>query len=295
MCILFLILIPSCYGFCESELITYNDTNIEYKSEIGNSITSLSYSILGIGGLFTIHNSNIYYIVMNLLILTGLTSSLHHYFYTNNRWAHIADIVSMELVVSFSLIYMITDIYYLNLSIIRKILLFFILNMTICMFIYNEINPEIRTILLKTEMGLIILYHIHVIYYFYINNLPIKHKILKSTSINGIMFGLSISCWYLDNICYERVHNIINFHALWHIFSSMALFNSLNITIIYHSYHNNIKFKWISLCKKLPYLFFVVNLTNEKSNIQNNYTNINLEEIKLIEGNNSHRRIKSYG
>ena len=61
---------------------------------------------------------------------------------------------------------------------------------------------------------------------------------------------------------------------------------------------NNIEYEWVSLCKKLPYLFFTIKLSTKKSNTKNSYTyaNINMEE-----GNASplnfyyHRRIKSYG
>ena len=82
-------------GFCESQL--YNNTiNLKidnstlyliknnFKYELSNSISSIIYSIYGFYGL-TLKNNNInFYVLMNMFILTGLGSGLHHFFYTNN-------------------------------------------------------------------------------------------------------------------------------------------------------------------------------------------------------------------
>ena len=288
------ILIPKCTGFCESKLLINNATDTEFLSEIGNSITSLSYSIFGIIGAFNELNTVLYYIVMNLIFLMGLMSFLHHYFYTNNKWAYIADITCMEMLVSMSLIYMIANNSAVYLNNIQKLLILVTLTNTIAMFIYNILNVKTRFILFATNLGCIVLYQKYIILFFYKNNKNIFKHILKSELVNGCVFGLSVGCWYLDNLCYPRVHVIINAHALWHVFSGLALFNCINLSSIYYAYNNHIEYKWKPLFRKLPYLFFIIKLTKLKSNVRHNYTNINLEDIRLIDTYN-HRRTKSAG
>ena len=76
------------YAFCESKYnnkLLYNTYNItiiseRFNTEIGNSLSSFIYSIIGLYGLkLKNHNFN-YYILMNIFILMGISSALHHFF-----------------------------------------------------------------------------------------------------------------------------------------------------------------------------------------------------------------------
>ena len=300
--VIYLILcnIPLYNGFCESKLIidnTNNTQSIEYFSEVGNSVSSLTFIVFGIVGLFNYNHSVFYYIVMNLMILMGLSSCLHHYYYTNNFWAHMADIICMEQLLTFSLIYMITNTLIINISCVRKLYILIILFGNLTMLIYNHINATIRTNIMISYSGLMIAEHIHILLYFYRYYYSNFYIILKAELFNLIFGGLAIGTWYSDHICFQSIYNITNFHAWWHFFSALTLFNSINLNIIYYAYINNIEYKWISLIKKCPYLFFIVRVTNKKLNISDSSTSINMEDARLINNINefNHRRIRSYG
>ena len=308
-------------GFCESRkensitlVNTYNISIIgnEFKTEIGNSLSSLSYTALGLYGNFNNNNHNYnYYVLNNIFILMGLSSALHHFFYTNNSWAYYADILCLELLISYSLL---NNIYYVikkNTHIYSLIILSNLLIMLIC----NNINLELRTTIIKVNMGFIIINQLFI-------NINIIHKknkyygiiLLKHNISNALLFSLCIIFFYNDDYCDSNSLKYFNPHAFWHIFSGLALNNSINTTIMYYCLMNNKKYKIRKLInsnninnsnksKSLyiinniwKYLLLNVELDNNKYIKKNSSTSFNIEDIKLLKMENGiHRRIKSYG
>ena len=83
------ILFYNVYSSCEYKYNLYhlnltNSSLIEEKEipELLNSITSIFTSLLGFTGIF-VGNNYLYNSNMNILIILGLSSALHHYFYKN--------------------------------------------------------------------------------------------------------------------------------------------------------------------------------------------------------------------
>ena len=106
--ILFFLQISYVYSSCEAYWLS--NISSEYASSIGlsepgNAISSLSYTIFGFAGLLTTNNSIFYHFIMNLFIILGLFSFLHHYYYYNAKWAYSGDIVSMVVLAPMSLLY----------------------------------------------------------------------------------------------------------------------------------------------------------------------------------------------
>jgi hypothetical protein len=307
--ILNILYIPICNAFCESTMITnmINDKNVsisttrnnKYKIELGNSISSIVYGLLGINGLFIKNNSVHFYITMNLFILMGISSTLHHYFYTNNSWAYIADINCVEILLVYSSIYILNNNSFKYFKNTEKFLVFVILSNYIAMIVFNTINIHLRTLLVKGNMSFIILNQICDNLYVYKVDKKYFCILFKHNISNGILFALSITFWYVDLICNKNIQQIINSHALWHVFSGFALYNTINTSIIYYAIINNIEYKINTLFNVgfMRYILLNVELSTKKSNIKNCATSINMEDARLIDIdiNTYHRRIRSYG
>ena len=78
--IILFVTIPTSDAFCEA----YWRSNISsaYSSSVGlsepiNAISSLSYTVFGLIGIIMNNYTNMYYLIMNLSILTGVGSLVH--------------------------------------------------------------------------------------------------------------------------------------------------------------------------------------------------------------------------
>ncbi len=67
----------------------------------------------------------------------------------------------------------------------------------------------------------------------------------------------------------------------------------IQIGQICRAQNNYLQYNWKPLFFRFPWLFFIIQINNKKSNVKNNYTHIRLEEIKLL-GNSNHQRTISY-
>lgn len=164
------------------------------------------------------------------------------------------------------------------------------------MLVFYKIGSGPRNIILQVQMGSIILSQCSIcIYFFYINSV-IKYKIFYSSLWNGVLFSLGAGMWHLDNNCQDwAIQHRFNGHTVWHIMVPWSLFNAINITNVCRYSFNEIKFTWKPLIGKLPGILYVIDVGTEKTNIRNNYTNISLEEVRLICSSKQHRRSNTYG
>ena len=299
--LIFLLFIKESNSLCEATWLTYNNSNIsnpninyENQSELGNAISSLSFTIFGIIGM-SLNNYNVlYHLLMNSFIILGVSSFLHHYYYNLSGWAHDADIISMEFTTSFSLLYIIYNNVVYKYKLIYKISNLLIISNCLIMIIYNRIERGKRTLLMQILIGFMILSQIKICIHIFIINSVIKYKILLTQLYACFLFTLAIVMWYMDNDCPLWTINTFNAHVIWHIGTSWSLFNIINISTIYHCIINDTKFVWVSLFNRAPWLLFIVKLKNEKTNLIHNSTNIDHDELTLLL-DKSHRRTRTVG
>ena len=292
-----IILLPIVESFCELEWT--NRSDILKPGELMNAITSLSYTLLGIIGIITNNHSCVYYLLMNLFILTGISSFLHHYYYAIGSWSHVIDITSMYLLSVFSLFYIVCDNEY-NINKYIKRGCNFLITTTSVSFIttFHLGYHQERSLLFKLTLGEIIFTQMLLCsYYIYINS-HIKKRVIVSSLWNLLLFLIGIIMWYIDDSCEEWVYiNHFNGHSIWHIAISWSLFNTINITNLCRYEYNRINIIWKPLCSVIPGFLYLILITKEKSNMKHNYTDIKLEEIKLLSPNenNHHRRVNTIG
>lgn len=286
---------PIVTSFCE--LNWTNRTDINQPGEIMNAITSLSYTIFGIIGLITNNNTCVYYLLMNLFILTGISSFLHHYYYILGSWSHIIDITSMYLLTVFSLFYIVCDNEYSINKYIKRLFNLLIMITSVAFITAFHLGHEERHLLFKITIGEILFTQLLLCSYFTYINSYIKKRLLLSSLWNLLLFIIGIIMWYIDTSCYEWLYiNHFNAHSIWHITISWSLFNTLNITNLCRYEYNRINTIWKPLFSFIPGFLYLIIITNEKSNIKDSYTNIKLEEIKLLssENTNKHRRNNTF-
>ena len=298
--LLLIIFIQKSQGFCEAYWISnstaYQSNSTENISEVGNAISSLSYSIFGLIGIILRYNTTMYYLLMNLFILLGIASFLHHYNYSNADWAYSADIISMELVTTFSLLYILCDIEYNQSKLFNKFCGFLIISSSLSMIILNTVKPSYRTLILKIFMGSIIASQAKICIHLCILDLMIKYRVFLTLVWSSILFTLAAVMWHIDNDCPYWTINKLNGHTIWHICTAWSLFNVINISTIYRCLLNQTKYTWIPLIECCPWFIFIVKLSNEKTNLIHEYTAIDLDEIKLISyGCKNHRRNRTIG
>ena len=283
----------SCEAYWLSNISSSYSSSIGL-SEPGNAISSLSYTLFGLIGIFTNNNTVLYYIIMNLFIILGLFSFLHHYFYYNAKWAYSGDIISMIALAPLSLVYIICDNNnkFYKYQFITKIFNFMIISFLIIMLIFNEESIDWKTLYQITIAGIIVSQLIICLYFLYIKSF-LNYRILYSSIYSGVIFTIGVNLWILDNECPSWVYlNKFNGHAIWHITLSWALFNVLNVTNVFRYTYNNIKFKWVPMFKRVPWFLYIIYSCEEKSNMIDNGTNINFSEIKLlIDKKYEHRRV----
>ena len=80
-------------AYCESQWLNISNNNpnnssnyIEYLPEMGNAISSFIYTVFGFAGMIPKYQTSMYYLIMNLFIIMGIGSFLHHFFYNNVEW-----------------------------------------------------------------------------------------------------------------------------------------------------------------------------------------------------------------
>ena len=278
----FLFFIPNVGGFCELDWRYYNQTlNVtagEHVSEPGNALSSLVYSGFGIVGLLQQHHSNMYYMIMTLFILMGITSGLHHYFISYGTWTHAADVITMELLTGMSLFYIVCDNEY-QCFCFKKIFNTIIVTGSVSMLVLFKIDNGERTLVLQILVGAIVASQILICsYFFYINSI-LKYRIIKSSLLSASLFSLGVTMWYTDVECPVWMWNTINGHSIWHISLAWSLFNVINITNVCRYEYNYIKYTWKPFIKIFPSILYLIILSNEKSNIRNSFTNISYQEI----------------
>lgn len=291
-----LILLPVIESFCELEWT--NRSDIQAPGELMNAITSLSYTLFGIIGLISNNNTSVYYLLMNLFILTGLSSFLHHYYYVLGSWTHIVDIICMYLLAVFSLFYIVCDNEYSINRYIKRICSFLIINTAVALQTTFHIGYRERHILFKLTIGEILATQLLLCsYHIYINS-DIKKIVILTSLWNLTLFIIGIIMWYIDDSCSKWVYTSrFNAHSIWHIAISWSLFNTINLTNLSRYKYNQVKTIWKPLFSCIPGFLYLISITNEKSNIRHNCTDIKLEEIKLLSPNekNNHRRVNTFG
>ena len=307
-------------GYCEVDwtpnyTIIYNITDPAEIHEIGNAISSLVYCGFGVTGLMLKNYSTMYYLIMNLFILQGITSCLFHYSIYSAMW-HAADVICMELLAGFSLLYIVYYNQYTQynqyktVSYIRKCLNLIILTLIVSMLVLFKIDYEERTLLLEITIGCIIITQVLICTYFFYIKYIFRFRILFSSLLNGALFSFGVTMWHIDIVCPQWMWNRFNGHSLWHICLAWALFNVINITNIfqYNYIYSNRVIIWRPLFKCAPIILYVIIIHNHKSNKSlcdynvelkhiihiDKTANKNIEEIKLL-SNKTHRRNKTIG
>lgn len=287
-------LLPFVNGYCEEQWITKSNASHTGITETFNAISSLSYTIFGLVGLLQKNHSSVYYYIMNLFIFTGIASFLHHYYISWGTWTHLSDVICMQLLAIFSLFYITCDNEY-NLPICKRFfnLLTTFTGLTLLTFLAIGSGP--RTLVLQITISEIVLTQLILcVYLFYINS-PFKRRVIFTSIWNGLLLSGGVTMWYVDNECPTWMYNSrFNGHAIWHIAVSWALFNTISITNFTRYSYNNIEIRWKPLCKYIPGFIYIIIITQNKSNLANSYTIMDLSEIRLLT-NTGHRRIKSFG
>ena len=256
-------------GYCEVDwtpnyTAIYNISNLAETHEIGNAVSSLVYCGFGLTGLMLENYSNMYYLVMNLFILQGISSCLFHYNINSVLW-HAADVICMELLAGFSLLYIVCYnqyqyqyIQYKTFSYIRKFLNLIIVTLSVSMLVLFKIDYEERTLLLEIVIGGIVITQIIICAYFFYIQYIFRFRILFSSLLNSIIFSFGVIMWYVDIECPQWMWNRFNGHSFWHICLAWALFNVINITNICHYNYNHLQIIWKPLFECAPIILYVI-------------------------------------
>ena len=297
--ILIFILIPTSNAFCEAywrSNISTSYGSSENLSEPVNAISSLTYTMFGLVGIFMKNYTNMYYLLMNMFIILGLSSFFHHYYYYDAAWAYAADLICTYFLSCFSLFYIICDNEYFKYKIINKLCSLLIITNYISILVCYKIGFS-NVILIKTIIYGIIASQSIICIYFLIIKSSIKYRILISSLWNFGLGTTGYNLWLYDIECTNWAqHTQFNGHMIWHITIAWTLFNTLNVTNVCRYTFNEIKFTWKPLIKCAPWFLYVIVLSKEKSNITDNYTNIEVGEIKhLLDKTKNHRRVNTYG
>jgi hypothetical protein len=312
--LLILPLINYCNASCEALWRSNISSAYSSSSELSepvNAITSLSYTLFGIIGLLLKNYSIFYYCLMFLFILSGLSSSLHHYYYSDADWAYASDIIAMNSLASFSVFYILCDNEYYKYKTNSKIFDYFmtfiyiILNFITILFYFVSLisykvnNHHWRTFL-KLMIGIIVASQFLICGCHLIYNSKVKYVILKSSLWGSILFSTGITMFYVDHSCPSwSWYNKFNCHSLWHVLVSWSLFNTINVTNISKYTYQGDEIKYKSLIKYFPWFLYTVtvNPCNHLTQVYtvDSYTNTynTSNETKFFL--KSHRRSKSEG
>lgn len=287
----------SCEAFWISN-ISSSYSSSPNLSEPMNAYSSLLYSIFGIIGLSLRNYSEIYYLVMSFIFILGLSSFFHHYYYSNSDWAYASDIISVKLTSSMTIYYITTNHNYFKYLFINKIIGLFNLIFTIYLLVCYKINYN-SNFSIRLNIYLIIFSQLLICFFFFFKNKKYKWLILSCLIWNACLASFGYFMWLIDKDCPKWMYqNRFNGHTIWHITYSWALFNTLNITnVCKYSFDSNRKIIWKSLFPKIPFCLYIIILPDNKINIKDNSTSIELNEFKLLLDENylKHKRNRTFG
>jgi hypothetical protein len=280
---------PSIYAYCEA--LWVSNISSAYSSspglsEVGNAISSLSFTLFGISGLLMHYHSNIWYINMNLCIWLGITSFLHHWYFSNNDWAMYADVTTLQLLIPLSLYQIISVIkkiwwkLYITMSIIITLAL--VTTMTIYR---TMIGPRYE--ILFSSIGCIISTQIPICIYFFKEKKDERWDVLKSLVWAGLLFIMATTLWFVDKDCPKWMRGVLNGHAFWHIGVAWSLFSTLNISNLLYARLNNRDIRWISPFKRAKWFLFIIKIIPSK-------IHISIEKVPLT-SKPCHRRAITIG
>ena len=296
--------------FCESQW-RYNSTG-EYSSQANlsepdNALTSLSFTCFGIWGIVSRQQSNQYYILMTLNILTGISSYLHHYYYSDTHWAYAADIINMQLLSSYILLYILCDIELITTKtpLLRQLTALLIIFNCEVMIIFYNIGYGPRNTQLQVVILIIILLQFKSCYLVFKNDLIItstKNQFIYRQLSSLILFIIACCMWYIDIQCYTWMHYSFNAHAIWHITIAWSAFNTINLSNQYLCIKENKVYIIISPIPNqmsfITIILFKINSTNKRADIDEQATMIDLEHLMLLDEtlshNKRHRRVQSH-
>ena len=294
----FLLLVPQTHAFCEMDWkIRANITNINqhkmigYTHEYENAISSLVYTLFGLIGLIQKYNTGAYYLVMHSFILCGITSFCHHYFCCNTDWARGSDVICMELLASVSLFYIINGIK-IPYRIINRTLELLCMTANMLMLVYHNIGYGPRGEIFKCVIGAIVGTQVYICSNLFYTRSTFSFKVLVSSIINIILFSLGVIFWYIDFECPRWIWRSVNGHLIWHVFVSWSLFNTINITCLFHAIQRNTNFKWITPHYRMSFLIFII-ILQKKLTINNSH--FELQRLVISPKNKTHRRARTFG
>ncbi len=297
--LLYFVLILPTDAFCEAYWKSNHSSSYSSSpnlSEPVNAYSSLAFSIFGLMGISLRNNSEIYYLVMYLSFILGLSSFCHHYFYSDADWAYAADIISMDLTASMTLYYITSNHNYFKNKTINKLIGLSNIVLMLSILVGYKINYDIK-FLIRLTIYLIIITQALICLYFLIKNKNFRCLIISSSIWNAFLISFGYSMWEIDHECPEWMHyNRFNGHAIWHVTIAWALFSTLNITNVCRYSFINRKIIWKPLFSRIPWFLFIIILPKERISIKDSSTSIEISEFKLLLDNSrEHRRVKTFG
>lgn len=254
--ILLLFYIPCVFSGCESTWYgTRND------AEPINAISSLSFCAFGAVGFYTYTNqSSLYILIMCLFVNVGISSFLHH-IDVKNQLFHNMDLTSTYLIASFSLFFMIggyeNRVKYTHL---RNVLFFCAFVLAETNLILFNLNDNRRNGVFYVILNCIFIAQvlINVKLYNTYETRALSNRIVRVVVLNAFLFSFASFSHVYDRYACAR----FPFHAIWHIFTSWALFNSLQLTLLCQYVSEGKSYKWNALFPKYDYLFFQLHTTD---------------------------------
>ena len=289
-------LIPSCNGFCEAywrSNISAAYSSSENLSEPDNAISSLTYTLFGLIGLFLNNYSSMYYFLMNIFIMLGLMSFLHHYYYYDADWAYEGDLFFSYMLLSISLVYIICDNEYFKYKIVNNILGLTVITNYMLIEISDKSDKIDRIVYINVIVyGIFISQGLIVVYFFIINS-NMKYRMLLCSLWNFGLGTLGYNLWLYDRECTKwALENKFNGHMIWHISLAWSLFNTINVTNVSRYSFNKVKFIWKPLFKCCPWFLHIIILNNNNNNNNNNIEVNKIYEITNIKIDPSYDTVK---
>ena len=268
-------LIHETQSFCEAKWTS--NISSEYSSspglsEPGNAVSSLIFTVFGIGGLCLRDHSDMWYINMNLYTWMGITSFLHHYFFYDSNWAMYSDVVTMQILAPMALYQIISVIKetYWGLYVFSGMIIAML--SLISMTVMYLLGAGPRHEILYSLVGCIVFSQIPTIMYFFREKREQKWDIFKALLFAGGLFGTSVALWYIDDECPHWMRNIINGHALWHVGIAWSLFTTLNVSNIISITLRDKEYRWITPFPSAKWVLFAIKVVKSD----------NLSEIKTL-------------
>lgn len=203
-----------------------------------NTISSVVFCVFGIGGLLLRRHSSCFYLLMILYIYTGLGSIVHHYD-VNVEWAHASDLISLYLLGSVSLFFMLNNIdcsntQYRSIYPIFQLLSFLSIGLGHSSLILFQIGKvERNDVFLFVVITITIVQIMSFIYVYkflsHAYNKKVLHNICVAFMWSITILTISSILWRIDD---KSTTCDFPFHALWHMGIALVLFNAINLSVI---------------------------------------------------------------